>query len=152
MVKQSPQGGSIVAISSISALVRGAEQTHYTPTKAGIKVGCARCFTRDAYLSEAFYLLHFQSLMESCAVALGKHNIRCNSALPGTIRTPINDKDLAREEKRRYMEGRVPLQRLGEPSDIAGPAVFLACDLAKYSELLGCCSLLDHGRTVLGDG
>ena len=27
---------------------------------------------------------------------------------------------------------RVPLGRLGEPADIAGPAVFLASDLARY--------------------
>lgn len=35
MSKQEPQGGSIIGISSISALVGGAGQTHYTPTKAG---------------------------------------------------------------------------------------------------------------------
>lgn len=39
MAIQSPPGGSIIAISSISALVGGGEQTHYTPTKAGIKSG-----------------------------------------------------------------------------------------------------------------
>lgn len=33
MAKQSPPGGSIIAISSISALVGGGTQTHYTPTK-----------------------------------------------------------------------------------------------------------------------
>ena len=75
---------------------------------------------------------HSQSLMESCATALGKYKIRCNSVLPGTIETPINQEDLADVEKRRYMEGRVPLGRLGEPFDIAGPAVFLASDLARY--------------------
>jgi len=73
--------------------------------------------------------------MESCAVALGKHNIRCNSVLPGTIETPINADDLADVAKREYMQGRIPLQRLGEPFDIAGPAVFLASDLAKYGRL-----------------
>jgi L-rhamnose 1-dehydrogenase len=36
MSKQSPPGGSIIGISSISALVGGAQQAHYTPTKAGI--------------------------------------------------------------------------------------------------------------------
>ncbi|QRV91432.1 Enoyl-(Acyl carrier protein) reductase [Ceratobasidium sp. AG-Ba] len=35
MEKQTPQGGSIIAVSSISALVGGGLQTHYTPTKAG---------------------------------------------------------------------------------------------------------------------
>lgn len=79
--------------------------------------------------------------MESCAVALGKHNIRCNSVLPGTIETPINQEDLANAEKRQYMSARIPLGRLGEPFDIAGPAVFLASDLAKYGAcgMSGCC-------------
>jgi L-rhamnose 1-dehydrogenase len=36
MAKQTPQGGSIIGVSSISALVGGAGQTHYTPTKAGV--------------------------------------------------------------------------------------------------------------------
>lgn len=62
MAKQEPRGGSIVAVSSISALMGGGEQCHYTPTKAGIK-----------------------SLMESCAIALGPMGIRCNSVLPGSL-------------------------------------------------------------------
>jgi L-rhamnose 1-dehydrogenase len=107
---QSPPGGSIIGISSISALVGGGEQTHYTPTKAGVL-----------------------SLMQSCAVALGKYGIRCNALLPGTIRTQLNDADLADPEKRTYMEGRIPLGRLGQPPDLAGPAVFLACEeLSNY--------------------
>ena len=76
MVKQG-NGGAIVAISSISALVGGEMQTHYTPTKAGV-----------------------HSLMQSCAVALGRHGIRCNSVLPGTIATDINKDDLAEPAKR----------------------------------------------------
>jgi L-rhamnose 1-dehydrogenase len=110
MAAQSPQGGSIIGISSISALVGGGQQTHYTPTKAGIL-----------------------SLMQSCAVALGKHKIRCNALLPGTIRTQLNEEDLKEESKRTYMEGRIPLGRLGQPADLAGPAVFLACEqLSSY--------------------
>src|SRR5277367_3013102 len=108
MVKQGG-GGSIIGMSSISALVGGGLQTHYTPTKAGVL-----------------------SLMQSCAVALGKHGIRCNALLPGTIRTGLNEKDLADEEKRTYMEGRIPLLRLGQPEDLAGPAVFLASALSGY--------------------
>lgn len=102
-------GGSIIGISSISALVGGAFQTHYTPTKAGIL-----------------------SLMQSCACALGKHKIRCNALLPGTIKTQLNEKDLEDDEKRKYMEGRIPLGRTGEPKDLAGPAVFLASDMSEY--------------------
>lgn len=91
--QHSPQGGSIIGISSISALVGGAGQTHYTPTKAGVL-----------------------SLMQSCACALGEYGIRCNALLPGTIRTQLNEEDLRDGgEKKRYMEGRIPLGRLGFP-------------------------------------
>ena len=52
--------------------------------------------------------------------------------LIGTIQTQLNEKDLTNEEKRKYMEGRTPLGRVGVPSDIAGPAVFLASDFSRY--------------------
>lgn len=122
MVKQG-DGGAIVAVSSISALVGGEFQTHYTPTKAGV-----------------------HSLMQSAAIALGKHNIRCNSVLPGTILTEINKDDLADEEKRKYMEARTPLGRLGMPEDLAGPIVFLASDMAAY--VTGAALLVDGGMYV----
>ncbi|OBZ78668.1 L-rhamnose 1-dehydrogenase (NADP(+)) [Grifola frondosa] len=80
MKTQIPQGGSIIGISSISALVGGEFQCHYAPTKAAIL-----------------------SLMQSCAVALGKYNIRANAILPGTIATDINKEDLADVVKRENM-------------------------------------------------
>ena len=122
MVKQG-HGGAIIAVSSISALVGGEYQTHYTPTKAGL-----------------------HSLMQSTAIALGRYGIRCNSVLPGTILTDINKDDLADADKRRYMEGRVPLGRLGQPDDLEGPIVFLASDLAKY--VTGASLLVDGGAFV----
>jgi L-rhamnose 1-dehydrogenase len=122
MVEQG-RGGAIVAVSSISALVGGEFQTHYTPTKAGV-----------------------HSLMQSTAIALGKHGIRCNSVLPGTILTEINKEDLADEEKRRYMEARTPLGRLGQPEDMVGPIVFLASDMAAY--VTGAALLVDGGMYV----
>lgn len=84
--------------------------------------------------------------MQSTACALGKYNIRCNALLPGTIRTQLNDEDLADEEKRVYMEGRIPLGRLGKTSDLAGPAVFLASDLSGY--VTGAQLLVDGGLFV----
>jgi L-rhamnose 1-dehydrogenase len=67
--------------------------------------------------------------MQSCAVALGKNNIRCNALLPGTIKTQLNERDLEDEEKRRYMESRTPLGRTGVTGDMVGPAVFLASEM-----------------------
>lgn len=123
MATQTPQGGSIVAISSISAIMGGAEQAHYTPTKAGVK-----------------------SLMESCAIALGPMGIRCNSVLPGTIETAINRDDLAVPEKRADMVRRIPIGRLGEPDDIAQPVIFFASDMAKYCT--GAALLVDGGAAI----
>ncbi|KAM4065958.1 enoyl-(Acyl carrier protein) reductase [Hirsutella rhossiliensis] len=122
--RQTPAGGSIIGVSSISALVGGARQAHYTPTKAGVL-----------------------SLMQSAAAALGRHGIRCNALLPGTVRTQLNDEDLADDDKRRYMEGRIPLGRTGVPRDLAGPAVFLACeDMSGY--VTGAQLLVDGGLFV----
>lgn len=122
-MKEQGKGGSIIAISSISALVGGGRQVHYTPTKAGIL-----------------------SLIQSSACALGPYGIRCNALLPGTIRTQMNDEDMADDTKRNYMELRVPLGRLGKPKDLAGPAVFLASDLSSYMN--GSQLLVDGGLFV----
>lgn len=123
-LRQDPPGGSIIGVSSVSALVGGGRQAHYTPTKAGVL-----------------------SLMQSAAVALGRHGIRCNALLPGTIRTRLNEQDLADDAKRAYMEGRIPLGRTGVPADMAGPAVFLACDeLSGY--VSGAQLLVDGGLFV----
>lgn len=122
-MKKQGKGGSIIGISSISALVGGAYQAHYTPTKAGIL-----------------------SIIQSTACALGPYGIRCNALLPGTIKTALNDKDLSNDEKKKYMEERIPLARLGEPEDMAGPAVFLASDLSKYVN--GAQLLVDGGLFV----
>ena len=122
MMKQG-KGGSIIGVSSISAYVGGEYQTHYTPTKAGVL-----------------------SMMNSVAIALGKHGIRCNAVLPGTIQTDINKEDLSDPKKRAYMEGRVPLGRLGVPEDLAGPVIFLASDMARYVN--GAALLVDGGMFV----
>ncbi|CAA9582477.1 MAG: L-rhamnose-1-dehydrogenase (EC [uncultured Thermomicrobiales bacterium] len=122
MVEQG-RGGRIIAISSISALVGGAMQTHYTPTKAGD-----------------------HSLMQSLAIVLGPHGITCNSVMPGTIATDINREDLSDPAKRASVEGRIPVGRLGEPDDIAGPVVFLASEAARYVNGAGL--LVDGGLFV----
>lgn len=122
MVEQQ-RGGSIIAISSISALVGGALQTHYTPTKAAVR-----------------------SLMQSIAIVLGPHGIRCNSVMPGTIETDINREDLNQPGKRDYFEKRIPLGRLGAPRDIADVVTFLCSDRARY--VTGSEILVDGGMFV----
>ncbi len=117
------RGGRIIGMSSISALVGGGSQTAYTPTKAGI-----------------------HSLMQSLAIALGPHGITCNSVMPGAILTDINAADLAAEGKKEAFGERIPVGRIGEPDDIAGPVVFLASDAARYVNGAGL--LVDGGMFV----
>jgi L-rhamnose 1-dehydrogenase len=117
------RGGAIVATSSISALIGGAKQTHYTPTKAGV-----------------------HSLMQSAAIALGGYGIRCNSVLPGAILTDLNRADLEADDKRAAFEKRIPLGRLGQPDDVADCVIFLASDMARY--VTGAALLVDGGMFV----
>lgn len=84
--------GRIISISSVNALVGGPLQAHYTPTKAGQV-----------------------SLMQSVAVALGRHGITCNSVLPGSIRTDINARLLDDPEIARANREWIPLGRVGTP-------------------------------------
>jgi L-rhamnose 1-dehydrogenase len=122
-MKAQGTGGAIIATSSISALVGGGMQTHYTPTKAGV-----------------------HSLMQSCAIALGPYGIRCNSVMPGAILTDLNKDDLDQPEKRDYFNKRIPIGRYGEPSDVADCVVFLASDMARY--VTGASLLVDGGMFV----
>ncbi len=115
-------GGSIIGIASVSMLVGGGRQVHYTPTKAGI-----------------------HSLMQSSAIALGKYGVRCNSILPGTIETRLNAFLLQGEDRIRAA-ARQPIERVGEPDDIAGPAVFLLSDMSKF--MSGSQLLVDGGMVA----
>ena len=117
------RGGRVISVSSISAWVGGALQTHYTPSKAGIS-----------------------SLMKSLAIVLGPHGITCNTVNPGVIATDINREDLARPGQRERFESRIPLGRVGRPEDIAGVITLLARPEAAY--INGAELLVDGGLFV----
>ncbi|MCU0909258.1 MAG: L-iditol 2-dehydrogenase [Rhodobacteraceae bacterium] len=81
------------------------------------------------------------SVTQSLALELAKDNIRVNAIAPGVIDTPmwdVVDAQFAKYEgkapgqKKREVGLAVPMGRMGVPEDIAGPAVFLASDDARY--------------------
>jgi len=115
--------GRILFISSISAIVGGEFQTHYTITKSGLN-----------------------GLVHSLAIVLGKYGILVNSLEPGTILTDINAEDLSNPEKRKYMENRTAVKRLGLPDDMVEPALFLLSDQNTY--VTGTELLADGGMLV----
>jgi NAD(P)-dependent dehydrogenase (short-subunit alcohol dehydrogenase family) len=67
------------------------------------------------------------------AMEWAPYGIRANAITPGYIRTPGTEAMYADPE---IYEGRrkgVPMGRVGSGEDIAGPAVFLACDESRYT-------------------
>jgi 2-deoxy-D-gluconate 3-dehydrogenase len=71
-----------------------------------------------------------------------KHAINVNAIAPGYMRTD-NTKALQQDETRnRQILERIPAGRWGEPSDLAGAAVFLAAPASDYV----------HGHILIVDG
>lgn len=101
--------GTIVNIASMHALFGAPLSPAYAASKAGIV-----------------------QLTKSLAVAWAEDGIRVNAIAPGWIETPMTGparSDLARN---RAILERTPLGRWGTPDDIAGPALFLASDAARF--------------------
>lgn len=81
-------------------------------------------------------------LMRDLAVELGPFGITCNNVAPGAIATPINKSLLDNKPKLNALLNNIPLNRLGEPNDVASLVAFLASDEAGYI----------NGATMVVDG
>jgi 3-oxoacyl-[acyl-carrier protein] reductase len=106
-VMREQKSGSIINMSSLSGKSGNPGQSNYSSAKAGI-VG----------------------LTKSAAKELAHHNVRVNAIQPGLIRTAMTSAMPADVFAER--EAAIPMKRAGEPSEIAGPALFLASELSSY--------------------
>lgn len=82
------------------------------------------------------------ALIRNLAVEYGGRNVRANAIAPGLIKTDFSRMLWENKSLLDEVTLRTPLQRMGEPEDIAGVAVFLASDAAKYIT----------GQTIIVDG
>ena len=100
-------GGRIVSLASIAAVVGFFGQSNYAAAKAGV-MGLTRVLSRE----------------------LARRRITVNAVAPGVVLTEMG-KSIP-EEVRNEMLKNIPLGRLGEPAEIAGAVLFLCSDLASY--------------------
>jgi 3-oxoacyl-[acyl-carrier protein] reductase len=116
------KSGSIVCLASIVGTQLGwGEHVPYSAAKGGVA-----------------------GLVRGIAIELAGDGIRANAIAPGLIRTaqtldPVNS---VGDEGLAAFAPKVPLGRIGDPSDIADVAVFLASDKARYIT----------GQTITVDG
>ncbi len=105
MMKQ--RQGAIINIASIIGLIGNAGQANYSASKGGVI-----------------------ALTKTTAKELAKRNITVNAIAPGFIKTAMTDK--LPEDIRNEMLKLIPVQRFGNPRDVANAALFLASDYASY--------------------
>jgi NAD(P)-dependent dehydrogenase (short-subunit alcohol dehydrogenase family) len=112
-------GGSIINITSIGGINAGAGLMTYRAAKAAV--------------------VH---LTQSAAIDLAEHGIRVNCIAPAHIATAIN----ATYDQSQIVRLMQPLQRLGQPSDVADAVAFLASDRA--AQITGVVLPVDGGTTA----
>lgn len=115
-------GGSIIIISSIGGLRGSAQLGLYAISKAAD-----------------------MQLARNICVEWGPKNIRANTIAPGLIRTDFARALWENPDLYRKRTQDTPLQRIGEPDEIAGAAVFLASPAGSF--VTGHTLVIDGGTT-----
>ena len=82
-------------------------------------------------------------LQRTIAVELAPHKITVNNIGPGAVYTPIDADIQANPRLEAELMAEIPLGRWGQPSEIAGLAVFLASEKAAY--MTGSTTFIDGG-------
>ncbi|MDO7563599.1 MAG: SDR family oxidoreductase [Planktomarina temperata] len=115
--------GSLINISSQMAHVGGIDRAVYSATKHAV-----------------------EGFTKSMAIEWGAHGIRVNTICPTFIRTALTASTFANPERRKWIEGKIKLGRVGEVTDIMGGVVYLASDASAL--VTGTSLLIDGGWTA----
>jgi 3-oxoacyl-[acyl-carrier protein] reductase len=101
------RGGRIINMASFSGLSGNAGQANYAASKAGV-IG----------------------LTKSVAKELAKRGVLCNAVAPGFIDTAMTG--VLPEKVKEMAKMIIPLQRMGQPEEVARVVVFLAGPMSSY--------------------
>jgi 2-keto-3-deoxy-L-fuconate dehydrogenase len=110
-----PQGGSILNLSSVAALVGLSDRFAYSMTKGAVA-----------------------AMTLSIAKDYIKYNIRCNSISPARVHTPFVDGFIAKnypgleEEMFKKLSSSQPIGRMAKPEEVAALALYLCSDEASF--------------------
>ncbi|MEL6167257.1 MAG: SDR family oxidoreductase [Pseudomonadota bacterium] len=115
--------GSIIQISSQMGLVGGQDRAVYCATKHAV-----------------------EGMTKAMAIEWAPDRIRVNTICPTFIRTPLAEQTLSIPERRRWIEDKIKLGRVGEIEDIMGAVIYLASDAAAL--VTGTHLLVDGGWTA----
>lgn len=102
-------GGSVINIASIAGLRPQMHSLLYSMTKAALIM-----------------------MTQSYALELGPKGVRVNAIAPGLIQTALSEHYWKNEAQRDHVLGKQPIQRLGQPADVAHLALLLASDKGSY--------------------
>jgi NAD(P)-dependent dehydrogenase (short-subunit alcohol dehydrogenase family) len=117
------KAGSVIIVSSIGGLKASAVIGAYNISKAA----------------------DFQ-LARNLAAEFGPHQVRVNCIAPGLIRTDFAKALWENPQTLAAVTAHTPLQRIGEPHELAGAAVFLASDASTF--VTGQAIVVDGGSTT----
>ena len=117
------RGGSIIAISSQMGHVGGQDRAVYCASKHAV-----------------------EGFTKAMAIEWGPHGIRINTICPTFIRTELTKATFEDPDKRRWIEDKIKLSRVGDVEDIMGAAVYLASDASAL--VTGTSLLIDGGWTA----
>lgn len=116
--------GSVIVMSSIASLRANPALGAYGAAKAALT-----------------------SLVRNIAAEWGGQNVRANAIAPGMVRTAFSKALWSDPADEQRIAARSPLNRIAEPSDLAGVAILLASPAGAY--ITGQTILIDGGRSIL---
>lgn len=123
MIKNKIHNASIVNVTSIhSHIIR--EIAHYSSSKAALNM-----------------------ITKELAYKLSPYNIRVNAVLPGSINTPLLQKDLYNDYLLKEASEQIPLGRHGSPNEVAEVILFLISSKASY--ITGVEIVVDGGLSLV---